>query len=277
MTIISFPSPAQAPNRLKCSECGVEIDAGCNCGALYVPAAKRVADYDKANPGRSTRQAAADLGVSQPTVVKARKSGDNQLSPATVTGRDGKRYSIRKRTPSLPAMSGSGPAKNDDTGGLSAEELAKALKKVGAKLLNAALDLGEPEVKGAVVKHVLRQNKRSRINWEMTNALRAGLSTRTLPAHEVAFSKIVMELDRLHLNLNDVSVVLREPREPGESDACEQEQKASDSRLIPNNRRERLNNPNIPNIPNSSTSPTIHPLSIQKKVLVSCSNPIVIK
>jgi hypothetical protein len=45
-----------------------------------------------AAPGRSTRQAAADLGMSDKTVRKARSSGADQSAPATVAGKDGKSY-----------------------------------------------------------------------------------------------------------------------------------------------------------------------------------------
>jgi hypothetical protein len=80
--------------RLVCTSCGAGAHASCNCGKPYVPAAQRVAEYDKANPGQSTRQAAAELGVDQSTVVRAR--GDADASPDTVTGRDGKSYPARK-------------------------------------------------------------------------------------------------------------------------------------------------------------------------------------
>lgn len=82
--------------RLECVECGAEANATCDCNKPYVRAAQRVAEYDKANPGRSTRRVAADLGVSQPVVVEARKSGDRHLSPDVVTGRDGKQYPARR-------------------------------------------------------------------------------------------------------------------------------------------------------------------------------------
>lgn len=77
-----------------CTGCGAEANASCNCGKPYVPAKERVKEYDNANPGRSTRQAAADLGVSRETVRKTR-AGDNHLSPETVTGADGKIYPAR--------------------------------------------------------------------------------------------------------------------------------------------------------------------------------------
>ena len=82
--------------RMICSGCGAEANASCNCGVSYVPAAKRVAEYDKTNPGKSTRQAAADLGIGNKTVSRARQSAVSHDTPATVTGRDGKSYA-RKR------------------------------------------------------------------------------------------------------------------------------------------------------------------------------------
>ena len=80
--------------RLQCTKCGAEANASCNCGEPYVPAALRVAEYDKANPGKSTREAAADLGISNKTVSKAR--GVTGVTPETVTGRDGKTYKAKR-------------------------------------------------------------------------------------------------------------------------------------------------------------------------------------
>jgi hypothetical protein len=113
---------------------------------------------------------------------------------------------------------------------LTVEQLALAMKKLGAKAVNAAIDL-VPEVKTANAKHVLAQHKRPYINKEMTDALRAGLDTRTVPAIHAAFSKIAMELGQLHLDRNDISVVVRKP-----SDAAyepEPDESAPTSRLIP--------------------------------------------
>jgi len=56
--------------RLRCTKCGAEADASCNCGEPYLPAAIRVKEYDKANPGKST-------------------------TPETVTGLDGKTYKAK--------------------------------------------------------------------------------------------------------------------------------------------------------------------------------------
>src|SRR6516162_2569202 len=91
--------------RLQCTRCGAQANASCNCGEPYVPAAIRVAEYDKKNPGKSTRAAAADLGVSNATVSKAR--GVNQLTPETVTGDDGKTYPAKRTPRPIPAKSDS--------------------------------------------------------------------------------------------------------------------------------------------------------------------------
>jgi hypothetical protein len=86
--------------RLQCTQCGAEANASCNCGKSYVPAAQRVAEYDKANPGKSTRAAATDLGIASGTVTKARKkSGASTEAPAKVIGIDGKEYSAKRPSP----------------------------------------------------------------------------------------------------------------------------------------------------------------------------------
>jgi hypothetical protein len=109
--------------RLQCSACGAEANASCNCGKPYVPAAQRVREYDEANPGKSTRAAAADLGMSRESVRTAR-SGDNHLSPETVTGRDGKEYPARRRAGDA-ALESSDNSESD--GGSEAEDQESAV------------------------------------------------------------------------------------------------------------------------------------------------------
>jgi hypothetical protein len=117
---------------------------------------------------------------------------------------------------------------NDD---LSVEELAVALKKIAGKKLTAALDL-VPEMKEVVIKYALRQYERPQINRDMTNALRAGLGTRNPSANQTAIIKITMEMERLGLDRNDVSIVVRKPQAEFDETAphdCGQ----GESRLIP--------------------------------------------
>lgn len=60
-----------------CSACGV--DAGCNCGAPLMSKAQRAAEALKASPEKSDRAIAKEIGVSHPTVAKAREATGNNL------------------------------------------------------------------------------------------------------------------------------------------------------------------------------------------------------
>jgi hypothetical protein len=82
--------------------CGAEANASCNCGVSYVAKSVRAAEAIKANPKKSDRAIAAEIGVSVTTVGQARKaSGVNFLTPERV-GQDGKSYSIRQRIRGKP-------------------------------------------------------------------------------------------------------------------------------------------------------------------------------
>ena len=72
---------AMAVQQMTCTGCGAEANVSCNCGKPYVPAKNRVREYDQKNPGRSTREAAADLGISNKTVSLARNSGVTKVTP----------------------------------------------------------------------------------------------------------------------------------------------------------------------------------------------------
>jgi transposase len=78
------------------------LRAPLNCGQPYTIARQRVAEYDKANPGRSTRQAADDLGVSQSEVQRARKSGEPDGSPETVKEYPARRAADRETKDPAP-------------------------------------------------------------------------------------------------------------------------------------------------------------------------------
>jgi hypothetical protein len=89
--------PIVQPLALQCTKCGAEAVAACACGAPYVPAAQRIADYDAANPGQSNRAAAKALKVSEKTVRKARARADRS-APDKIVGLDGKRYAPKRKT-----------------------------------------------------------------------------------------------------------------------------------------------------------------------------------
>jgi len=80
--------------RMVCSGCGAEANASCNCGVSYVPKAARAAEALKANPEKSNRAIAEEIGANEKTVRKARA---DQSAPETVTGKDGKSYPAKTR------------------------------------------------------------------------------------------------------------------------------------------------------------------------------------
>jgi hypothetical protein len=89
----SAPTPVikLSIQRMVCTGCGAEANASCNCGKAYLPKAVRAAEAVAAHPEKSDRAIAADIGVSQPTVSKARKeTTDNNLSVERRIGLDGK-------------------------------------------------------------------------------------------------------------------------------------------------------------------------------------------
>lgn len=75
--------------RMVCTACGSEANASCNCGKPYVPAKQRAAEAIKANPQKSNRAIADEIGVSKDTVRKVRETTGDQ-SPVERVGLDGK-------------------------------------------------------------------------------------------------------------------------------------------------------------------------------------------
>lgn len=90
--------------RMVCTGCGAEANASCNCGVSYVAKSVRAAQAIKANPGKSDRAIAVDLGINQSTVSRVRNSGDAYASPERI-GQDGKSYSVRQRVVDDPDIS----------------------------------------------------------------------------------------------------------------------------------------------------------------------------
>src|SRR6266481_5565577 len=75
---------------MHCSECGVEAAAACDCGAPYVPAGVAAANAVAAHPEKSDRAIAAEIGVSDKTVGKARRATAEFSAVDTRVGLDGK-------------------------------------------------------------------------------------------------------------------------------------------------------------------------------------------
>jgi|SRR5450631_1843898 hypothetical protein len=92
--------------RMVCTGCGAEANASCNCGVSYVAKSVRAAQAVKANPGKSDRAIAVDLGIGHQTVGRARRESHGPDGPPDDerTGQDGKSYSIRQRITDNPDM-----------------------------------------------------------------------------------------------------------------------------------------------------------------------------
>ena len=76
--------------QLRCSSCGTTTDAPCDCGVAYVPAGKLAEEALIKNPEKSDRAIAEEIGVSDRTVNRARKSTATNVAVEKRTGMDGK-------------------------------------------------------------------------------------------------------------------------------------------------------------------------------------------
>jgi hypothetical protein len=86
---------------LSCSACGAAGEANCDCGAPYMPASVRAAKAITATPNKSDRAIAAEIGVADRTVNRARATATHDAVESRV-GLDGKarkQPAKRKRLP----------------------------------------------------------------------------------------------------------------------------------------------------------------------------------
>lgn len=83
---------------LMCSACGASAEAACDCGAPYKSANEHAAKAIARNPNKSNRAIAADVGISDKTVAKARrKTGAEKSAPEKRAGKDGKSYPAKRK------------------------------------------------------------------------------------------------------------------------------------------------------------------------------------
>jgi hypothetical protein len=150
---ITPPAIKVTQTQLECVKCGARSHATCSCGVDYRPLMERVTEYDRDNPGRSERQASADLGIPKTTVHDARQSGGRDRPPdQKVTGRDGKTYPATRPPPAeTPVM-----ADHRLT-----TKLANDLVDAGYKTLTAQFNYDQPTL--ARLKEI-REDLRKHIN-----------------------------------------------------------------------------------------------------------------
>jgi DNA-binding Lrp family transcriptional regulator len=142
-TVVQFQKKEEA--KFICSACGA--DRGCQCNAPAVPKAVRAAEALKANPGKSDRSIAEQIGASPTTVGKAREelSSSGQLEDGPRTGLDGR---VRK----LPAREGDAE--------VSAEQRkAQYAGSFEDDTFQAAADVEEPRKVLANVLDSIKQSK----------------------------------------------------------------------------------------------------------------------
>ncbi len=72
-----------------CSSCGATADVECCCGVPYMPAGRRAAEAVAANPEKSNRVIAEEIGVDERTVRSARKSTAEYSAVEKRIGKDG--------------------------------------------------------------------------------------------------------------------------------------------------------------------------------------------
>jgi ribosomal protein L29 len=88
---------------LACSACGAAGEANCDCGAPYMPASVRAAKAITENPNKSDRAIAAEIGVSDRTVNRARGSTATHDAVEKRVGADGRARKQPARPAGLPA------------------------------------------------------------------------------------------------------------------------------------------------------------------------------
>jgi hypothetical protein len=94
MTVTKIKSKKPITIKLECSACGAAGTASCNCGVAYETAGSRAAKALAADPARSDRAIAKEIGIDHKTVAKAR--GDNS-PPEKRVGQDSKSYPAKPK------------------------------------------------------------------------------------------------------------------------------------------------------------------------------------
>jgi hypothetical protein len=84
---------------MACTSCGAEVNASCTCGVAYVPKSVRAAEAIAANPEKSDRAIAKEIGVGDMTVGRARNQLQHDVAVDERIGLDGKTRSM----PTKPA------------------------------------------------------------------------------------------------------------------------------------------------------------------------------
>jgi hypothetical protein len=160
-----------AADHLECPKCHATTELKCNCGVDYVhvSAGKRAEEAVKANPEKTDREIAREIGVGNKTVSRARKSVVSNDTTAKRTGKDGKKYKPTKlKKPADKPAKSSKQRQTDDK-----EAMIIALYDQGMKSYEIAKQVGLKDSRAA--RHVIDREKIRRaanpaISSAVTNA-----------------------------------------------------------------------------------------------------------
>jgi DNA-binding CsgD family transcriptional regulator len=191
-TVLKFEAK-QIKTSLVCSDCGAPGQGSCNCGAPYITPGERAEAAVKANPGKSDRAIADEIGVSAPTVGKARKKAAtvNDFTVEKRTGKDGK---ARKQ-----------PARKSR-----AETTPKAIEREArvAKLMDAGKSIKEIAAElGMIERHVAQVVEHVRIAREAEANIvdRLSIDPTTLAPSAKAKLEIAKRMMERELNTQHVA------------------------------------------------------------------------
>lgn len=155
MTATILKMPRSSLGRIECSSCGATTDAACNCGAPYVAAKERAAAAVMAHPEMSDRAIAAEIGVSAPTVGKARKETVNEFTVDKRIGMDGKARRMPVQSPPTAGKDLISPSDADRAIVMIAEHVNHGILLPGPGILDClieAMSRASDEHRAAIVK-----------------------------------------------------------------------------------------------------------------------------
>ena len=135
-----------------CTACGAEAKASCACGVGYMPKAVRAAEAIKANPEKSDRAIAEELGVSDMTVGRARKQVQHDVAPEKRVGLDGKKQAAKKKRPENESSRQAKPAPKTEKVQPAVDALVRAGASVPRDKLAAEYGVSQKTVQLADMK-----------------------------------------------------------------------------------------------------------------------------
>jgi hypothetical protein len=167
----------QRVNRaLSCSACGAAGYAACDCGAPYLPAAARAAKAIAETPNKSDRAIAAEIGVSDKTVGKARRATAESSAVEARVGLDGKarnqpakkgwsreRYKAHRARKRDPAVEVSGEVIEAD--GSRPKVAAEEISRFAYKLIQLDIGLARD------LEHILAAGGATRLLFDLDTGI----------------------------------------------------------------------------------------------------------